>query len=168
MLAWRRCRAHCPQKVSSMTAMSTLRETGDLLEEAAAQEGTRDRDQSHVLLRGQERRRARRVRATRPRRRPETLLGRCRFDASAIPGDVRSLELRVDPPNPYTLIFHDVLPSRCGACIIAPRRDVAQLGRALRSGRRGRGFESRHPDHSSTLTGPVGIDRSSRVPEETA
>jgi len=27
---------HCPQKVSSMTTMSTLRETGDLLEEAAA------------------------------------------------------------------------------------------------------------------------------------
>ena len=32
-------------------------------------------------------------------------------------------------------------------CMIAARRDVAQLGRALRSGRRGRGFESRHPDH---------------------
>ncbi len=28
------------------------------------------------------------------------------------------------------------------------RRAVAQLGRALRSGRRGRGFESRQPDHS--------------------
>lgn len=28
---------------------------------------------------------------------------------------------------------------------------MAQLGRALRSGRRGRGFESRHPDHSSDL-----------------
>jgi hypothetical protein len=26
-------------------------------------------------------------------------------------------------------------------------RDVAQLGRAPRSGRGGRGFESRHPDH---------------------
>jgi hypothetical protein len=28
-----------------------------------------------------------------------------------------------------------------------PRRDVAQPGRALRSGRRSRAFESRHPDH---------------------
>ncbi len=27
------------------------------------------------------------------------------------------------------------------------QRDVAQLGRALRSGRRGRRFESCHPDH---------------------
>lgn len=27
------------------------------------------------------------------------------------------------------------------------RRDVAQLGRALRSGRRSRAFKSRHPDH---------------------
>ena len=30
---------------------------------------------------------------------------------------------------------------------ISLRRDVAQLGRALRSGRRGRWFESSHPDH---------------------
>ena len=29
-------------------------------------------------------------------------------------------------------------------------RDVAQLGRALRSGRRGRRFKSCHPDHSKT------------------
>ena len=29
----------------------------------------------------------------------------------------------------------------------APCRDVAQLGRALRSGRRSRAFKSRHPDH---------------------
>ena len=29
-------------------------------------------------------------------------------------------------------------------------RDVAQFGRALRSGRRGRGFESRHPDQKNT------------------
>jgi Resolvase, N terminal domain len=29
------------------------------------------------------------------------------------------------------------------------KRGVAQLGSALRSGRRGRGFESRHPDHES-------------------
>ncbi len=28
-------------------------------------------------------------------------------------------------------------------------RDVAQLGRALRSGRRSRAFKSRHPDHFS-------------------
>ena len=44
------------------------------------------------------------------------------------------------------------LPCRLGACIIAPRRDVAQFGRALRSGRRGRGFESRHPDHPFLAT----------------
>ena len=37
--------------------------------------------------------------------------------------------------------------ARQGRASIAPRRDVAQLGRALGSGRRGRGFESRHPDH---------------------
>ena len=30
-------------------------------------------------------------------------------------------------------------------------RDVAQLGRALRSGRKGRWFESSHPDHPKTL-----------------
>ena len=30
-------------------------------------------------------------------------------------------------------------------------RDVAQFGRALRSGRRGRGFESRHLDHEGTV-----------------
>ena len=41
---------------------------------------------------------------------------------------------------------------RCvtGRASIAPRRDVAQLGRALGSGPRGRGFESRHPDHPDT------------------
>ena len=38
--------------------------------------------------------------------------------------------------------------ARVGRASIAPRRDVAQLGRALGSGPRGRGFESRHPDHS--------------------
>lgn len=32
-------------------------------------------------------------------------------------------------------------------CFIRQSRDVAQLGRAPRSGRGGRGFESRHPDH---------------------
>ncbi len=32
-------------------------------------------------------------------------------------------------------------------------RDVAQLGSALRSGRRGRGFESRHPDSSKAYCG---------------
>ena len=31
-----------------------------------------------------------------------------------------------------------------------PYRDVAQLGRALRSGRRGRRFKSCHPDQKST------------------
>ena len=36
---------------------------------------------------------------------------------------------------------------------IAPRRDVAQLGRALGSGPRGRGFESRHPDHPDSTAG---------------
>ena len=30
-------------------------------------------------------------------------------------------------------------------------RDVAQFGRALRSGRKGRWFESSHPDHHKTL-----------------
>ena len=33
-------------------------------------------------------------------------------------------------------------------------RGVAQLGSALRSGRRGRGFESRHPDALSQFRGP--------------
>jgi hypothetical protein len=31
--------------------------------------------------------------------------------------------------------------------IVTVRRDVAQSGRALRSGRRSRAFKSRHPDH---------------------
>ena len=35
--------------------------------------------------------------------------------------------------------------------LIAIYRGVAQFGRALRSGRRGRGFESRHLDHISTM-----------------
>ena len=34
----------------------------------------------------------------------------------------------------------------CMMCNVVPLRGVAQLGRALRSGRRGRVFESRHPD----------------------
>ena len=39
---------------------------------------------------------------------------------------------------------------RYGALLAnATRRAVAQLGRALRSGRRGRGFESRQPDHAT-------------------
>ena len=33
-------------------------------------------------------------------------------------------------------------------------RGVAQLGSALRSGRRGRGFESRHPDWLVEMTEP--------------
>ena len=33
----------------------------------------------------------------------------------------------------------------------APYRGVAQFGRALRSGRRGRGFKSRHLDHEGTV-----------------
>ncbi len=41
------------------------------------------------------------------------------------------------------------------------RRDVAQPGRALRSGRRSRAFESRHPDHlSPNEKVPAGISRS--------
>src|SRR6267143_5819330 len=32
--------------------------------------------------------------------------------------------------------------------LLDPARAVAQLGRALRSGRRGRGFKSHQPDHS--------------------
>ena len=38
---------------------------------------------------------------------------------------------------------------------IYTRRGVAQLGRALRSGRRGRTFESCHPDHSRPLISMV-------------
>lgn len=34
----------------------------------------------------------------------------------------------------------------CNGINLSVQRDVAQLGSALRSGRRGRGFESRHPD----------------------
>jgi hypothetical protein len=34
------------------------------------------------------------------------------------------------------------------------KRGVAQLGSALRSGRRGRGFESRHPDHGLAIQKP--------------
>lgn len=34
-------------------------------------------------------------------------------------------------------------------------RDVAQLGRALRWGRRGRGFESRHPDVPMSVNQPM-------------
>ncbi len=34
--------------------------------------------------------------------------------------------------------------------ICGPNRGVAQPGSALRSGRRGRGFESRHPDIKKT------------------
>ena len=38
---------------------------------------------------------------------------------------------------------------RCGVSMkIDILRDVAQLGRALRSGRRGRKFKSCHPDHT--------------------
>ena len=38
-------------------------------------------------------------------------------------------------------------------CYYIPcRRDVAQLGRALRSGRKGRRFESCHPDHIKEYT----------------
>ena len=39
-------------------------------------------------------------------------------------------------------------------CYYIPcRRDVAQLGRALRSGRKGRRFESCHPDHRQIKQG---------------
>ena len=34
-------------------------------------------------------------------------------------------------------------------------RDVAQFGRALRSGRRGRRFKSCHPDHRATLVADI-------------
>ena len=37
------------------------------------------------------------------------------------------------------------------ARLAAVHRGVAQLGSALRSGRRGRGFKSRHPDHTKAL-----------------
>ncbi len=42
---------------------------------------------------------------------------------------------------------------RRGMAILIGHRGVAQLGSALRSGRRGRGFKSRHPDGESP--GPV-------------
>ena len=37
------------------------------------------------------------------------------------------------------------------------QRGVAQLGSALRSGRRGRGFKSRHPDQESLLSEDFGL-----------
>ena len=43
---------------------------------------------------------------------------------------------------------------RQGEAILERHRGVAQLGSALRSGRRGRGFKSRHPDGESP--GPFG------------
>ena len=43
---------------------------------------------------------------------------------------------------------------RRGMAILMGHRGVAQLGSALRSGRRGRGFKSRHPDGESP--GPFG------------
>src|SRR5882762_6381462 len=43
--------------------------------------------------------------------------------------------------------------------LLDPARAVAQLGRALRSGRRGRGFKSHQPDHSVDARGE-------RVPKE--
>ena len=48
---------------------------------------------------------------------------------------VKDLNLSLDPLCP------------CFYCAAPSIRAVAQLGRALRSGRRGRGFESRQPDH---------------------
>jgi len=41
------------------------------------------------------------------------------------------------------------LPMALGHAISSKLRAVAQLGRALRSGRRGRGFKSHQPDHFS-------------------
>src|SRR5690606_21061683 len=51
------------------------------------------------------------------------------------------------------------LSSQWTSQLLLPRqhRGVAQLGSALRSGRRGRGFKSRHPDAGQ---GPLSIDGS--------
>ena len=54
-------------------------------------------------------------------------------------------------------------------CYYIPcRRDVAQFGRALRSGRKGRRFESCHPDHRQTKQGlyPAFVVLSSLIIED--
>ena len=49
------------------------------------------------------------------------------------------------------MTFRLTLPHRAPTFAALCPRAVAQLGRALRSGRRGREFESRQPDHQQTL-----------------
>src|ERR671927_731027 len=44
----------------------------------------------------------------------------------------------------------------CSVAFAATDRDVAQLGSALRSGRRGRRFKSCHPDHNGKRVSPRG------------
>jgi hypothetical protein len=64
-------------------------------------------------------------------------------------------------PPQSTLAERRVFAIRCRGF----KRGVAQLGSALRSGRRGRGFKSRHPDpcdvarHRNSPTAPAIRDR---------
>jgi hypothetical protein len=65
------------------------------------------------------------------------------------------------PKKGWTIHFKLVMKRRC--------RDVAQLGRALRSGRRSRAFKSRHPDHfyiSFPHKPACGPQHFPRVPED--
>ena len=62
-------------------------------------------------------------------------------------------------PPEATLLTLVERPIRPGSARLAGlHRGVAQLGSALRSGRRGRGFKSRHPD-SKTAGVPAGQGR---------
>ncbi len=58
-------------------------------------------------------------------------------------------------PQAHNLLKTPVDPTRATAYFsrLWKRRAVAQLGRGLRSGRRGRGFESRQPDHPDIRIG---------------
>jgi hypothetical protein len=51
--------------------------------------------------------------------------------------------MQTAPTSRSALAIRRVSAIRCRGF----KRGVAQLGSALRSGRRGRGFKSRHPDH---------------------
>ena len=61
----------------------------------------------------------------------------------------------VKPLRNHTLLTNEQQSSRINDIKISYKllyyhRDVAQFGRALRSGRRGRVFESRHPDQTQS------------------
>ncbi len=88
-----------------------------------------------------------------------------RRHAAARVGRARDLALRTDPlrlparghaHHPGTrhspLIDEPVWGARSRRAILSVLRGVAQLGSALRSGRRGRGFKSRHPDQSRPVS----------------